>query len=300
MTSPSRGFLVGLVGSGIGPSLTPPMHEREADRLGVRYLYRRFDLEELGLAPASVGDLLAAARTAGYDGLNITHPCKQLVIDVLDELSPDAAALGAVNTVVLRDGRAVGHNTDWSGFARSFDRGLPDAATDDVVLLGAGGAGSAVAYALLTLGTARLTLVDVDGDRAAELAATLQGRFEKARVEGAPLAELPDRLAGADGLVHATPTGMAAHPGMPLDARLLRRELWVADIVYRPLETELVRTARDLGCRVLDGGGMAVLQAVDAFRLFTGLEPDPDRMLAHFRELVDGAVDGRDRGARVG
>jgi shikimate dehydrogenase len=281
----SRGYLVGLVGTGIGPSLTPPLHEREADELGLRYLYRRFDLDALGLPPEAVGDLLAAARLAGFDGLNVTHPCKQLVLPHLDELSPDAEALGAVNTVVLRDGRAVGHNTDWSGFARAFDRGLPDAPVDRVVLLGAGGAGSAVAHALLTLGTGRLTVLDVDGDRARALARSLAARFGD-RVAGDDLDRLGAVLAGADGLVHATPTGMAAHPGLPLDAGLLRADLWVADIVYRPLETALVTTARARGCRVLDGGGMAVFQAVDAFRLFTGVEPDADRMTAHFAELV--------------
>ena len=166
MPAPSRSFLVGLVGSGIGPSLSPPMHEREADELGLRYLYRRLDLDVLALPPTAIGELLAAARLAGFDGLNVTHPCKQLVIDHLDDLSPDAAALGAVNTVVFRDGRALGHNTDWSGFARSFDRGLPEATLDDVVLLGAGGAGAAVAHALLTLGVGRLTVLDVDGERA--------------------------------------------------------------------------------------------------------------------------------------
>jgi shikimate dehydrogenase len=193
-----------------------------------------------------------------------------------------------VNTVVLRDGRAVGHNTDWSGFARAFDRGLPEAPLDRVVLLGAGGAGAAVAHALLTLGTRRLTVLDVDGRRAGELAASLGGRFGADRAEGGDLDALPAALEHADGLVHATPTGMAAHPGLPLDAGLLRPRLWVADIVYRPLETALVRTARELGCRVLDGGGMAVFQAVDAFRLFTGVEPDAERMLAHFTTLVSG------------
>jgi len=292
MGSSARGFLVGLVGSGIGPSLTPPLHEGEADELGIRYLYRRLDLDELGLPPTAVGDLLTAARAVGYDGLNITHPCKQLVIEHLDELSPDAEALGAVNTVVLRDGRAVGHNTDWSGFARAFDRTLSDVRQDRVVQLGAGGAGSAVAHALLTLGTGRLTVLDVDPARADALASSLAGRFGADRVIGGALAELPDRLAEADGLAHATPTGMAAHPGLPLDEALLRPELWVADIVYRPLETELVRTARALGCRVMDGGGMAVFQAVDAFRLFTGLEPDAERMLAHFTALVEGTGSG--------
>ncbi|WP_448616727.1 shikimate dehydrogenase [Modestobacter sp. URMC 112] len=286
MSPSSSGFLIGLVGTGIGPSLSPALHEREADQLGVRYLYRRLDLDRLQVPASAVGDVLAAARLAGYDGLNVTHPCKQLVLDHLDELSPDAEALGAVNTVVFRDGRAVGHNTDWSGFARAFDRGLTEAPLDRVVLLGAGGAGAAVAHALLTLGTTALTVLDVDAGRATALAAALEDRFGAGRATGADLGRLDTAVPAADGLVHATPTGMAAHPGLPLPAGLLRPDLWVADIVYRPLETALVRTARALGARVLDGGGMAVFQAVDAFRLFTGLEPDPDRMLTHFTELV--------------
>ena len=286
MSRSSHSFLVGLVGTGIGPSLTPPLHEREADELGIRYLYRRLDLDDLRLPPESIGDILAAARLTGFDGLNVTHPCKQLVLAHLDELSPDAEALGAVNTVVLRDGRAVGHNTDWSGFARAFDRGLRDAALDRVVLLGAGGAGAAVAHALLTLGTVRLTVLDVDPRRARALAAALCERFGPARATGEDLSAVAAHIAAADGLVHATPTGMAAHPGLPIPAELLRGDLWVADIVYRPLETALVRAARAAGCRVLDGGGLAVFQAVDSFRLFTGIEPDADRMLAHFAGLV--------------
>jgi shikimate dehydrogenase len=282
----SHSFLVGLVGTGIGPSLTPALHEREADELGIRYLYRRLDLDDMRLPATAVGQLLSAARLTGYDGLNVTHPCKQLVLGHLDELSPDAAALGAVNTVVLRGGRAIGHNTDWSGFARAFDRGLHDAVLDRVVLLGAGGAGAAVAHALLTLGTTRLTVLDVDPRRARSLAAALCERFGSGRASGDDLSDLAMHVAAADGLVHATPTGMAAHPGLPLPTQLLRADLWVADIVYRPLETALVRTARAAGCRVLDGGGMAVFQAVDAFRLFTGVEPDADRMLAHFTTLV--------------
>ncbi|MER7081641.1 shikimate dehydrogenase [Saccharopolyspora kobensis] len=281
-------YLIGLVGSGIGPSLSPPLHEREADELGIRYLYRRWDLDVLGRPAESIGDLLAVARTAGYDGLNITHPCKQLVVEHLDELSPDAVALGAVNTVVLAGCRAIGHNTDWSGFARSFSRGLPDAAVDRVVLLGAGGAGSAVAHALLTLGTGVLRVLDAAPGRAERLATSLRERFGAGRVEAVRPESVAAALAWADGLVHATPTGMAAHPGMPVPAELLRPELWVADVVYRPLETELVRTARARGCRVLDGGGMAVFQAADAFRLFTGVEPDADRMLRHFTELAGG------------
>ncbi|WP_225635478.1 shikimate dehydrogenase [Streptomyces solaniscabiei] len=280
-------FLVGLIGSGIGPSLSPALHEREADRQGLRYLYRLIDIDVLGVPPEAVGDLLRAARDLGFDGLNITHPCKQLVIGHLDALAPQAEALGAVNTVVFdEDGRATGHNTDVTGFAASFARGLPDAPLERIVQLGAGGAGAAVAHATLTLGAGRVTVVDAVPERAAALADSLNRHFGEGRAAGAGPDRLPELLTGADGIVHATPTGMAAHPGLPLPAGLLHPGLWVAEVVYRPLETELLRTARALGCATLDGGGMAVFQAVDAFRLFTGREPDAVRMLADITDLA--------------
>ncbi|MFF5183475.1 shikimate dehydrogenase [Streptomyces sp. NPDC000345] len=282
-------YLVGLIGSGIGPSLSPALHEREADRQGLRYVYRLLDIDVLGVGPEAVGDLVRAARDLGFDGLNITHPCKQLVIGHLDALSPQAEALGAVNTVVFEGGRAVGHNTDVTGFAASFARGLPDVPLERVVQLGAGGAGAAVAHATLTLGAGRVTVVDALPARAAALAGSLNHHFGDGRADHAGADRLPELLAAADGVVHATPTGMAAHPGLPFPAELLRPALWVAEVVYRPLETELLRTARALGCATLDGGGMAVFQAVDAFRLFTGREPDSTRMLADIAELA-GAV----------
>ncbi|MFB7086079.1 shikimate dehydrogenase [Streptomyces sp. NPDC056296] len=280
-------YLVGLIGSGIGPSLSPALHEREAARQGLRYLYRLIDIDTLGVRPEAVGDLLRAARDLGFDGLNITHPCKQLVIEHLDALAPQAEALGAVNTVVFDDtGRATGHNTDVTGFAASFARGLPDAPLERITQLGAGGAGAAVAHATLTLGAGRVTVVDAMPERAAALAAQLNRHFGDGRAAHAT----PDRLAGlltrADGIVHATPTGMAAHPGLPLPAGLLHPGLWIAEVVYRPLETELLRAARALGCATLDGGGMAVFQAADAFRLFTGREPDAVRMLADITDLA--------------
>lgn len=279
-------YLVGLIGSGIGPSLSPALHEREADRQGLRYVYRLLDIDALGVGPEAVGDLVRAARDLGFDGLNITHPCKQLVIDHLDELAPQAAALGAVNTVVFEGGRAIGHNTDVTGFAASFARGLPDVPLERVVQLGAGGAGAAVAHAVLTLGAGHITVVDAMPDRAADLAAGLNRHFGAGRAAAATPDALGGLLARADGVVHATPTGMAAHPGLPFPAELLHPGLWVAEVVYRPLETELLRTARAVGCATLDGGGMAVFQAVDAFRLFTGREPDAVRMLADIAELA--------------
>ncbi|KRE82028.1 shikimate dehydrogenase [Arthrobacter sp. Soil763] len=286
MSNRAESFLIGLVGDGVTPSLTPPMHEREGDVQGLRYLYRPIDLAELGLPGEAVGELLTGAHRLGFNGLNITHPCKQLVLDHLDEISPDARRLGAVNTVTIRDGRFIGHNTDFSGFASALAAGLPGARLDRVVQLGAGGAGSAVAYALLTAGVRRLDLVDTDPERCAARAAELADFFPHAVVEARTTADLAELMPLADGLVHCTPVGMAAHPGVPLDLALLEPRHWVADIVYRPIETELVREARARGCDVLDGGRMAVGQAADAFRIFTGLEADADRMRAHFLELV--------------
>ncbi|NUQ89591.1 MAG: shikimate dehydrogenase, partial [Glycomyces artemisiae] len=165
--------LIGLVGAGIGPSLSPALHEREAHELGLRYQYRRLDLLDLGIGPDRVGDLLAAARLTGYTGLNVTHPVKQAVIAHLDSLSEEAAVLGAVNTVLFKGGKAVGYNTDASGFARSAMGGLAGARLDRVVLLGAGGAGAAVAHALLGIGAGHVQVLDLDADRSARLADAL-------------------------------------------------------------------------------------------------------------------------------
>ncbi|MER7722642.1 shikimate dehydrogenase [Streptomyces sp. NPDC096323] len=279
-------YLVGLIGAGISTSLSPALHEREADRQGLRYLYKLLDLDALGTGPEGVGDLVRAARDLGYDGLNITHPCKQLVIPHLDGLDSQAEALGAVNTVVFRDGRATGHNTDVTGFGAAFTRGLPGVPMAHVVQLGAGGAGAAVAHAMLTLGAGRLTLVDTDESRARSLAASLNSIFPLERVVAGGPRDLARELHRCDGLVHATPTGMSAHPGMPFAPELLHPGLWVAEVVYRPLETQLLAEARALGCTTLDGSAMVALQAADAFRFFTRREPDVERMLGDVADLV--------------
>ncbi|MGJ7906755.1 shikimate dehydrogenase [Actinopolyspora sp. H202] len=298
--SDTPGHLTGLIGSGIGPSLSPALHHREADALGLRYLYRRFDLDPNDHPGDAFGELLRAARGCGFDGLNITHPYKRVATEHLDELSPNAAALHAVNTVVFDSRGSVGHNTDWSGFARALDSGLPNAPLGTVVLLGAGGAGSAVAHALATLGTGSLHIADADPDRSSELAEAVNERCSATRAHSASMDRagmLPKHvLDRAHGLVHATPTGMAEHPGMPVPTESLRPGMWVAEVVYRPLCTELVRTALARGCRVLDGGRMAVFQAADSFRLFTGVEPDTERMLRHFARLTE--TEGTSTGAR--
>ena len=285
---PQQPFLVGLIGAGIGPSLTPPLHMAEARALGLDYVYRTVDIAALGIAPTEVGTLVRAARTLGFNALNITHPCKQLVVEHLDALDERAARLGAVNTVIFGERGAVGYNTDASGFATAFRTGLPGVPVSEVVQLGAGGAGAAVADALLSDGTEHLTVVDVDVDRATGLARALADRFPTARVHAGEIDKLAVLLPHSDGLVHCTPTGMADHPGLPVDPDLLHDGLWVADIVYRPLNTELLQAARRTGCRTLSGGHMAVHQAADTFSLVTGIRPDLDRMFASFTRLLGG------------
>src|SRR2546427_3243285 len=272
-------FLCGLIGAGIQASRSPALHEREADEQRLRYVYKLIDLDKLGVGVEVLPELLSAAKRMGFAGLNITYPCKQAIIPLLDALSEDARALDAVNTVVIRDGKLIGHNTDWSGFAEGFRRGLPDAKLDRVVQLGAGGAGAAVAHAALRLGARELTVFDIDPAKSAQLAANLGVKTGN---------DLAAAMAAADGLIHCTPTGMAKLPGMPLDAGLLRARHWVAEIVYFPMETELLRVARAKGCRTVDGGGMAVVQAGGAVCPFTRIQPDAERMMRHFASMDAG------------
>lgn len=282
VTRSDQRFLVGLIGAGIGTSMSPPLHELEADRQGLRYYYQLIDLQE---REQTVGELLDAARKLGFRGLNITHPAKQDVIKYLDELSPEAAELGAVNTVVFEPGRAVGHNTDRYGFAAGLARALPEVSFAHVVQLGAGGAGAAVASALAAAGVRRLTLADLDVERARRLARAMEVHPSMS-VEIIAPDEAPARLATADGLVNATPIGMEGHPGTPIAPEHLHADLWVADVIYRPLETELVLAARARGLRVADGGGMVVAQAAASFRLFTGRTPDEQHMIDDFARLA--------------
>jgi shikimate dehydrogenase len=280
----SSKLLIGLIGSGIQRSLTPSMQETEAAAQGLRLHYQLIDLDVAKVGVEALPGLIQAARVMGFAGLNITYPCKQAVIPLLDDLSDEARAMGAVNTVVFRDGKSIGHNTDGSGWAWGFRRALPDADLSRAVLLGTGGAGSAIAHAALRLGVGELVLVDVDPTRSAALAQELSQLYGSGRASSAATAA--EALQGASGLIHATPTGMAKLPGLPLDAGLLHPGLWVSEIVYFPLETELLRTARALGCSVSDGGGMAVGQAIGAFEHFTGRAADPARIALHFQRLI--------------
>ncbi len=282
-----RSLICGLIGAGIQGSLSPALHVQEAAAQGLQCRYELLDLDRLGAGIEALPELLASAREKGFRGLNITYPCKQAVLPLLDGCSVEARAIGAVNTVVFGADGLTGHNTDGSGWAWAFRRALPGADVSRVVLLGAGGAGSACADAILRLGASELVIVDREAERSVALAQRLNSMHAGARARAS--ADIAAAVESATGLIHATPTGMARSPGLAVPDHLLRRNLWVSDVVYVPLETELIKAARGAGCRIMDGGHMAVGQAGGAFKLFTGFDPDIDRMDAHFRQLVAGA-----------
>ena len=280
-----RRMLVGLIGANIQKSLSPLLHEDAMAAAGIRGHYHLMDLDRLpgrGLA-----DLLAAARTAGFAGLNITYPCKQSVMPLLDEVSADARQIGAVNTVTIGvDGSTKGYNTDRIGFRRAFEEtfGKDAARGKTVLLVGAGGAGRAVAYALFDAGVQTLLVNDSDQTQASALTSALVADFGagRARVEMEPKAA----LAKVSGAVNATPVGMLGIPGIPIPVDAITSSHWVADVIYTPLETELIKAARGRGARVMGGAGMCVHQAAETFRLFTGLTADLDRMHRVFAEAA--------------
>lgn len=275
----ARGAIhIGLLGRGIGASLSPVMHRREGERLGLDYHYHLIDFDALGLGNDDLAEVVGVLEGVGFSGLNVTHPFKQSVLAHLTSLSDDAAAIGAVNTVLFRPEGRVGHNTDCWGFAESVRVGMPDAKRRHVLQIGAGGAGAAVAQALLELGVEALSIFDIDRDRAEALAAQLARSGRRVRV-----AESLEAEAGAvDGIVNATPVGMDKYPGTPIDPGLIDPAQWVADIIYFPRVTELIARARERGCATLPGAGMAIFQAVRAFELFTGRIPSRAGMTETF------------------
>ena len=283
-------FRVGLIGFDLDLSLSRVLHEAEGAALGLDYVYDVFDGSR-NSEFADIGSTLHAARRAGYRGVNVTHPFKQAVVEHVDALSDDARVLGAVNTVVFDGTGSTGHNTDWSGFARSIETHLGSAPRRTVLQFGAGGAGVAVAHALLRSGVERLVLFDVDDARAGAAAESLNSAHHRDAIVVGSLHDADRWSFDADGIVNATPIGMPASPGSAVPRQLLRPEVWVHDVVYMPLETELMAAARARGCLTIGGGSMLVFQAAEGFRLFTGVTPDVDRMLAHLERIV--AEDGQ-------
>jgi shikimate dehydrogenase len=279
-------ILTGLLGAPIAQSAAPAMHERAAEALDIRCHYQL--IEVAGAGREELKTLLEGVRRLGFAGINVTFPYKEAVLDLLDELSPGAVQIGAVNTVVVRDGRLIGHNTDTTGFARAASQLVTASSHGAVAVIGAGGAGKAIAFALTSLGVTDLRIFDCEHARAAHLAARLEPRARVAH-------SVEEALRGAVGVVNGSPVGMLPSRGTPVPDALLHDGLWVADAVYSPLWTPLLTAARARGATVMTGRDLAIYQAADAFELFTGFQPSAIEMGIAF----DGVIGERCAAARA-
>lgn len=277
-------LLIGLVGKGIKRSRTPCMHMSEGSAQGQRIIYKILDVDQDFRREKSLAATIEAAEFFGFAGLNVTYPFKVDILPLLDQISENAQKIGAVNTVVFRDGKRIGHNTDKWGFEEGFRQNMSGVDLDHVLLIGSGGAGVAVAHALAALGVRRLTIADKDNARAENLKNKIVKNSAGTAVDVICLDDIS--TLAPSGVVNATPVGMKIHTGSAYPLHLLHPDMWIADIVYFPLETELLSAARSVGCRVLPGSGMAVYQAVRAYELFTGRKPLPMRMKATFESFT--------------
>ncbi|HYA74757.1 MAG TPA: shikimate dehydrogenase, partial [Roseiarcus sp.] len=206
--------LLGLIGAPIKSSASPAMHEAAGDAVGIRCYYQLIEIA--GADRVELERLLYGVRRLGFSGVNVTFPYKEAVIGLLDDLSPGARSVGAVNTIVVRQGRLVGHNTDATGFRRAVRPFVESSGRGAVALLGAGGVGKAIAFALAELSVADIRVFDTDWAKAAALAALVG---TKAKVT--PCASVAEAIEGAVGLVNGTPVGMAPNRDAPAPAELL-------------------------------------------------------------------------------
>lgn len=275
-----RRFLTGLLGAPIAHSASPAMHERAAETMGARGYYQL--IEVAGAGRDELTAILDGVRRIGFSGINVTFPYKEAVLDLLDDLSPGAKAIGAVNTVVARDGKLTGHNTDTTGFARAAKQLVTNSDRGAVAVIGTGGVGKAIAFALASLGVSEIRIFDTDIAKAEHLVALLRDK-QSIRIAGS----VEDALRDAVGLVNGTPIGMLPNRGTPVPDTLLHADLWVADAVYSPLWTPLLNAAKAKGAQVMTGRDLAIYQAADAFELFTGFAPSTAEMGIAFDAVME-------------
>lgn len=262
-----KSLLLGLIGAPIASSAAPHMHQSAGAALGLRTHYQL--IERAGAHRGDLRAMLDGVRLLGFAGVNVTFPYKEMVVPLLDAMAPGIADLGAVNTVVVgRDLRLTGHNTDSTGFARALREVIGADLGGPVALVGAGGVGRAIGFALAGMKAPQIRIFDRDKAKAEALVAALAGRASATVV-----ASVEKALDGASGVINGTPVGMLPDTGCPVPLSALRPAMWVADVVYTPLWTPLLLAARERGCRVMTGRELCVFQACDAFYLFTGLEP---------------------------
>lgn len=274
---------VALIGSGIGNSLTPAMHMQEARAQAIAYQYDLIDTNTPNFQNQTIHDLITYARDYGYHGLNITFPFKRAVLDTLDDIDPIARDLNAVNTVSITPTGIKGLNTDYFGYLFALTRCYPGQKSDRVLMVGAGGAGCAVCLALIDYGLTDILVYDRDVTTARNVVAHISAIRPDAQIN--VMDTLPHQNSDIQGIVNATPMGMTKFPGVAVDISHFQTLNWVSDIVYFPLETQLLKQARKCGLAVMTGSAMAVGQAIKSFEIFSHHPANADRMFASFEHI---------------
>jgi len=268
--------LVLLLGQPLGHSISPAMHNFAFEKLGMNYCYMPVEV-----TPENLATVFAGLTKMNVTGFNITIPHKIRIMDYLDELDPLARVIGAVNTICLKDGKTRGYNTDGEGFVRSLEEKADIRVKEKrFFILGCGGAVRAIAMTLASRGAAAVHISNRTFSKAEALAAEINEKISCcAKAVEQKTETIQPYLKQCDILINGTRLGM--HPDedcSPIDTSLLSADLIVADIVYNPLITKLLKEAEQLGCTIVDGLGMLVYQGAAAFQLWTGVEPPVDEM----------------------
>ena len=275
-------FRLGLIGDGIGRSSAPRLHRLAGGIVGRSVSYSLFDLD--GRVDTGFEATLAACGRDGLAGVNVTHPYKERAAAIVPIQDPRVRRIGAINTVLFRDGDAVaGHNTDHSGFVAAYRSRMGAERPGPVALVGTGGVGRPIAVGLGELGADEIRVYDIDGARARRVAVDLTTPEVPVRA----CATVEEALEGAAGIVNATPIGMYRYPGNPVPAATMGRPGWVFDAVYTPRETEFVVEAGRRGAAVISGWELFFWQGVHAFRLFTGIDVDEAALRAALERPED-------------
>jgi len=282
MTAAAR-IRLGLIGDNIAASRSPDLHRIAGRLCGLDVSYELLIPREQEM---DFETLFRSCADGSWRGVNVTYPYKVVAAGLVDIRDPLVRRIGAVNTVVFGDAGPAGHNTDHSGFIAAWRENFGATPPGTVAIIGAGGVGRAIAFALMALGASEIRLVDLDAAKAERLAADLRGA-----AGGIAAAAWPDAAAAArdaDGIVNGTQLGMAGYPGSPIDRAALGRQRWAFDAVYTPVETRFGADARAAGLAFMSGYELYFHQGVQAFRIFTGVTP-PDLALLRQRLQVGDA-----------
>lgn len=278
---PSLQEIVTCMGQPVAGNPTQYMMEKAFVAAGLDWRYLTLEVP-----PTNLPDAIKGMRAMGFRGGNFTIPHKVAVIPLLDGLSPAAELMGAVNCVNRIGNQLIGENTDGKGFVQSL-RSMTDPKEKRVVVLGAGGAARAIAVEMGLSGAAEITIVNRGAERGQELADLLSNRV-KVKSQFVPLVGDYDVPAEAEILINATSIGLGdANARVPISVSSLRPELIVADVIFNPPQTRLLRDAEARGCKTLDGLGMLVNQAVIGFKIWTGIDPDPAVMREALEEFLN-------------